>query len=48
LKYTCKVCGWIKENQPHYSTTDTDFKKILEHERTHKKELKLTPSEDDL
>lgn len=35
MKYTCKYCGWIKENQPSHHTTDADYKAIFEHERSH-------------
>jgi len=40
LKYTCRVCGWIKENQPYHSPTDADFKEILDHEKEHRDERK--------
>lgn len=48
MKYTCKVCGWVKENEPSHHVTDTDYKDIFKHEKTHKKELSMTPKEDDM
>ncbi len=36
MKYTCKECGWVKENKPSHHTTDDDYKEIFEHERSHK------------
>ena len=36
MKYTCSVCGWVKENKPHHHTTETDYQEIFDHERSHK------------
>ena len=36
MKYTCKECGWVKENKPSHHTTEDDYKEIFENERSHK------------
>lgn len=32
MKYTCKKCGWIKDPESHYMTSE-DMQEIFEHEK---------------
>ena len=34
MKYTCKVCGWVKETGS-YQMTSGDLDDVFKHEKTH-------------
>lgn len=34
MKYTCKHCGWVKQADSSYLTSD-DYSDIFKHEKTH-------------
>jgi len=38
MKYKCKKCGWVKENEPFHHITTGMLKEISAHEKTHKRE----------
>ena len=33
MKYTCKECGWIRENKEGHWTDEEDYKAIFDHEK---------------
>ena len=39
MKYTCKECGWIRENKEGHWTDEEDYKAIFDHEKEHKKKF---------
>ena len=36
MKYKCKICGWVKENEPMMHITTKMLKEISDHDKSHK------------